>query len=242
MIASKTVYDLLFSSLRRVGIVALGDTVDDDVIQEALLELNALRAEWSINTRNYKQYDEVYTATENKQFVTLGTSDIIAGDFPVRPNSIDQVTIISGQPGAGINYPVTIFAYEMYSQLAIQNIFSIPTNAYVDSNFPLQRIYLYPGITAGYSIRVQGLSYMTEYEQPSDSFLDPQEYWSPLDLVLTLRLAVKYGMVLPEGVVIQANSALKHIESKLFGMRLKPARNNTRSGRNGTGFSFFAGV
>jgi hypothetical protein len=85
-----------------------------------------------------------------------------------------------------------------------------------------------------------GSAYMTEYETVSDQFMDPPEYWSPLDLVLTLRLAVKWGVDLPQGVVIQANSALKHIQAANFVSTMEQMENGLISGHSG--FNFFAGM
>lgn len=240
MIGTATVYDLLYSTLRRVGVVALGDTVDAAVAQEALLELNAIRAEWSLNNKTYTVYDRTFTATTNKFVVTLGTSATVTGDIPTRPTNIDQITVISGTPGLGINYPVQILPYEAYQRQPIQNIAAIPSAAYVDTSFPIQNVWLLPGLSSGWSIRVMGASYMTEYETVSDQFMDPPEYWSPLDLVLTLRLSVKWGVDLPPGVVIQANSALKHIQNQNFVKRMEPMQNGLSSGYSG--FNFFAGM
>jgi hypothetical protein len=240
VIGTETAYDLLYSALRRVGVVALGDTVDPAVAQEALLELNAIRAEWSLNNKNYNIYDQTFTAIAPMMSVTLGTAIAGPGNFPSRPTNVDQITVISGTPGLGINYPVQILPYEAYQREAIQNIVSIPDKAYINTGFPLMTIYFLPGLAQGWSVRVMGSAYMTEYETVSDQFMDPPEYWSPLDLVLTLRLAVKWGVDLPQGVVIQANSALKHIQAANFVSNMEQMENGLISGHSG--FNFFAGM
>ena len=240
MIGTETAYDLLYSALRRVGVVALGDTVDAAVAQEALLELNAIRAEWSLNNKNYTIFDQTYTATGPMFVLTLGTSIAGPGNIPTRPTNIDQITVISGTPGLGINYPVQILPYEMYQRKPIQNIAAIPTEAYPDTSFPIQNVWLYPGLQEGWSVRVMGAAYMTEYQTVDDQFMDPPEYWSPLDLVLTLRLATKWGVDLPPSVYPQAKAALKHIETQLFVKRMEPMANGLFSGHSG--FSFFAGM
>ena len=240
MIGTETAYDLLYSSLRRVGVVALGDTVDPAVAQEALLELNAIRQEWSLNNKNYTIYDQFFTATSPMFNLTLGTSGAGPGNIPTRPTNIDQVTVISGTPGLGINYPVEILSYEAYQREPIQNIAAIPTKAYIDTSFPIQNVWLLPGLQEGWSIRIMGAAYMTEYETVSDQFMDPPEYWSPLDLTLSMRLAVKWGVDLPQVVMAQAQAAIRGIEAQLFVKRMEPMQNGL-STKHG-GLNFFAGM
>ena len=235
MISDKRVYDLLYLALREIGVAALGDTVDDDVIQEALLVLNAIRAEISLPGKNYTIYDQTFVATGNKPSITLGTG----GDIATRPNRITDVILISGDPAVGVNYRLKIRPWEMYREVALPNIYAVPNFAYIDNNYPLQTIYLYPGLTSGWSIRVVGGGYMTEYEHISDPFIDPPEYFSPLYLTLALRMAPKYGVDLPEAVHIQASSAMKHIKAKLFATGLRPTPNGLKTGQGA--FNFYAG-
>ena len=212
MISGKSVYDLVFLALREIGVVSLGDSIVDDVAQEALLVLNSLRAEWSINTKNYTLFDQTYQATTNTSNITLGAG----GNITTRPHNITQITIINGVPGTGINYNISIEPYENYRQLAITNVFAIPRKAYIDNMYPLQNIWLYPGLSNGYYIRVIGTSYMTEYENITDPYIDPPEYFSALYLTLALRMAPKYGIEAQQGTILQAKSAIKYIKSQLF--------------------------
>ena len=73
MISSQSAYSIVNGALRIIGVKGLGDRIEDDVANEALLLLNALRAEWSINSKNYKRYNELFIAHENKLVITLGT-------------------------------------------------------------------------------------------------------------------------------------------------------------------------
>lgn len=239
MISNKTAYDLIFQSLRELGIVALGDTVDDAPAQEALLVLNAIRADLSIESKNYKIFDETYTVTENRQYITLGTSGATVGDIPTRPHDINQVILIQGGPAVGVNITLNLGTYEEYRQQPLTNVFAVPGKAYPDTSYPIQNIWFYPGLTSGWSIRVQGMSYMTEYENIGDPYIDPPEYFTPLTKILALHLAPKWGFDPAQGTVIQANSSMKHIKDDLFIRRLKAMPNGLKA--SGTGFNIFAG-
>lgn len=242
MIQTATAYDIIHKALRIVGVVGLGDPVDPLVSQEALLVLNGLRAEWSLNVRNYKKYDQTYYATTNKQFITLGTNGLVPGDIAIRPNTVTDVILINGNAGLNViannNYKLDIKPYELYREQMVQNIFAMPQTAYLDYEYPLMNIYLYPGLSTGWSLRVIGNSYMTDYENIGDQLVDPPEFFDALYLGLAQKLAPMYGADLPVGVTIQAASAIKHIKHHLYNLRAKPLQNQMAGG---TGFNFYAG-
>ena len=107
--STSTVYDLCFTALRKTGIIGLGDVVPANVMDEAMLELNSIRAEWSLNVKNYKNFNETFVLTAPQINITLGTSSSVTGDIPTRPNTITQVTVIAGtNPGANIVYALPI--------------------------------------------------------------------------------------------------------------------------------------
>ena len=241
MISTRTAYDLVYQALRETGTVSLGDTLDDNVAQEALLVLNAIRAEHSLNVKNYYIFDQTFQAPINRTNITLGTSVAGPGDIAIRPQNITQVTVISGSPlGAAVNYTVPIRPYEEYRALTLQNIFAIPQFAYIDNSYPLQNIWFYPGLSAGWYVRVLGMSYLIEYENLSDPYIDPPEWFSPLYLELGLRLCGRYGTDPTTGLVEQHSGAWKHIKAHMFSSRLKRAPNGLKT-PTGASFSFYAG-
>lgn len=241
MISTLTAYDIIHKALRVTGVVGLGDAVDPLVSQEALLLLNGMRAEWSLNIKNYKKFDQTFTATTDKQFITLGTDGVTPGDIPVRPNDVTNVVIINGTPSAANNnFPLPIFPYTAFRNITIQNINAVPQAAYIDTEYPYMNIYFYPGLRPGWSVRVEGSSYMTDYENISDPFMDPPEYFDALYLGLALRLADLYGAQLNDGVVKKANSAIKHIKHHMLMTRLGILPNNLKG--NDGGINFMTGM
>lgn len=243
MIAQTTAYHLIHKALRAVGIVGLGDYVDPLVSQEALLILNGMRAEWSLNTKDYKVFNQVCSPVTNKQFITLGTDGVTPGDIPVRPSTITSVIVIVGTPGGpSNNLTLPVYPYAQYFQNTVQNITALPTAAYVDNQMPYTNVYLYPGITAGYSIRVIGTSYLTEYESIADAYVDPPEYWDALYLNLALRLAVLYNFPAPQGTVMQASAALKHIQAHQLMLTLQNMPDNLGGGSPGSNVNFLSGL
>ena len=237
MIATSTVYDIIHKALRVCGVVGLGDTVDPLVSQEALLLLNGLRAEWSLNVKSYRRYEKTFISTGNRQSITLGTG----GDILERPNSIEHVILINGVAGGAVNnWEIPIFPYAAYRAIGIQHVFGAPAAAYIDNEFPQTNIYFAPGLTAGWSVRILGMAYLTEYENLGDTFADPPEYFDPLYLNLALRLADLWGASLPEGIVQRANSAIKHIKHHMLRDRMGVMPNGLAL--DGSGFNFMSGM
>ena len=235
--ATSTVYDLLFLALREVGIISLGDVVPANVMQEAMLVLNSIRAGWSLNVKNYQIYDQVVTIGAQTPSISLG----VGGDIATRPSSIDQVTVIAGSnPGSNLVHNVPIFPYEDYRSLVLTNVFAVPAGAYIDTSYPKQNIWFYPGLCAGWSVRVQGMAYMTDYANVSDPFMDPPEWFAPLYLAPGLRLAPKYGVDMDSVVYQQCAGELKHLTANMMTMRIRNMPNGLK--QRGSGFNFYAGM
>lgn len=241
MISSQRVYDLVFLALRELGIVSLGDSIDSAVTQEALLVLNTIRAEYGITTKAYTPFDKTYTATSNHQNIRLGTSSVEGpGEIPQRPSDITGVILIMGDPDISPNVPLTIKPFAEYRNLPLTNIYAVPSTCYIDMGMPYRRIWLYPGLASGYSIRVVGSSYIEEYEFLDDPFIDPTEYFSLLYLSLAARLAPKYGQDVPQAVLAQLNSISKHIDARSFANALNGSMRNPLVS-SGSSFNFLAG-
>ena len=242
--ATLTAYHLIYDALRKVGVVSLGDTVDAAVSEEALRLLNTIRAEWSISIKVNKRFDELYTVTGPKQFITLGTTTDpntnlpVNGDIAKRPAVIEKVVICQGAPQSNLNIDLPIYTYNEYRSMSAQNLSAIPNFCYVDNQFPYSNVYFYPGLNAGWTVRVIGVDYMTEYTNISDELVDPPEYFNGLACNLALRLAQNYGATPGEGLVAQANSAMKHIKEHNFIVNYEQ---RTGSSQHKSSVNFFSG-
>lgn len=239
MISSLTAYDILVNALEYNGAISFGESIDPSMAKTSLQMLNALRAEWSGKYINYKKYDKTYTSSANTQFISLGSSTTVSGDILERPAYIDEVAVIMGT----VNYQIPVKSYEEYRQLTIQNIYALPTAAYIDTEYPIQNVYLYPGLATGYSVRIMGRGYLPEYENVSDPYIDPPEMFQCLALALALKVAPKFGTD-PNSmtnVMQMLNSALKPLKANNFKNGMHRAKNDLFGNSNG-GFNILAGI
>ncbi len=235
MISGRRVYDIVNLALREIGVVSLGDSIPPDVAQEALLVLNTIRAGYSLTGKNNELYDETFTAPGAQLSITLGTDGVTAGDIATRPAKITQVVVINGG-ASGINIPIPVRPYTEYRRISVQNVAAVPTAAYIDTGYPYQTIWFFPGLVSGWAVRVQGLKYLDEYELLDDPYIDPPEYFAVLYLDLALRLAPKFGVDLPPAVYAQLKSVLRPIKSNIFKARLSNMPNGLRTSSGGLNF------
>lgn len=239
MISNSTAYDIIYNALQTIGVISYGESIDPAINKTALQMLNALRAEWSGRYINYKKYDQTYTVSASTPVITLGSTLTTSGNILTRPAMIDNVVVSFGT----VNYEIPVKSYEEYRQLTITNVYSLPAAAYIDTEYPIQNVYFFPGIAAGYSVRIMGLAYLTEYENISDFYIDPPELFQCLIFALALKLAPMFGTD-PNtiGTVYpMLQSALKGIKATNFKARMKTAKNDL--GRSGAGsFNLLAGI
>lgn len=239
MLATRTAYDLVRLALREIGVVSLGDTIADDVAQEALLVLNSIRAEYSLTTRTNTVFDETFYPSGPVMNITMGTDGVTPGDIATRPAKVTQVTLYTGPTGVARTLPIK--PYEQFRQQAMQTLVAVPEYAYIDTEYPYRHIWFYPGLQPAWGVRVMGFAYMAEYESLQDPLVDPPEYFSIMYLSLALRMAPKYGVDLPDGVLAQVKSALKVARNQVFAARLKTGANGLKT-PSGSSVNFFSGL
>lgn len=235
--------DLIKLALRSIGVAALSDQITPDQSREAIIILNQIRKERSISTiRNPVPYDEMYFTSANAQYITMGTSPTLSGNILKRPSLIDEIIILNGLPNGNFNLSIPIQPFADYRKLMVQSIFAIPQTAYVDTNYPIQKIYLYPGLATGYGIRVVGSSYSTDYESLTDLIVDPPEVIEVLRLGLALRLAPLYGVTDIMDLVKQMSSADKHYKSMMFNRTWNSKQFNPMAANGGSNVNFWSGI
>jgi len=211
-----SVFEIIQQSLQLIGAVSFGESIEAAVSQSSLLQLNSLLRKWSNSYMNYTTYDQIYVTSANKPFISMGsaingefaTSSL--GDISARPATIDQVDIIMGT----LTFPVDIKTYSEYTRIALKNIVSIPKFCYYKEGMPFNELWFFPIIPSSYSVRVVGKSYLPQYTNISESVIMPPEYVEALIYNLALHLAPMFGQNPSEGLIMMANSGMKHIKHK----------------------------
>jgi len=228
MISSLRVYDIVFPALQMCDAVAYGEPLDPDLAKTAIQQLNLMRATDALGFVGYNYFDATIAPNSSTSYITLGTG----GDIPSRPAKIEQVTAIIG----GLtNILLPLQPLEQYRSLPYVAVYSVPKAVYLETGFPLTKLWFYPGIQAGYSVRVTGLAYPTDYENITDTVADPPEYVDYYISALAVRMAPMLGKP-ADGLIQRAHSAKKKIKAAGFSNRAQ------QLSPRGVGFSFLAGL
>ena len=235
-----TVFEVLQQALQLIGAVSFGESIEPAVTQSALLQLNAMLRKWSNSYVNYTTYDKTITLSANQSVITMGSAvngefaTSAIGDISERPASIEQVDIIMGT----LTFPVKIKSYAEYTKLPIKNVVTIPNTAYYKESMPFDELWFFPMVPSGYSVKVIGKSYLPQYSSISDLVVMPPEYVDALISNLALKIIPMFGQNPSEGLIIMANSALKHIKYKNVANTIPRSINDFGSG---SGHNFWGG-
>lgn len=236
-----SVFEIIQQSLQLIGAVSFGESIEAAVSQSSLLQMNSLLRKWSNSYMNYVPYDQTYTTSANTPVISMGSA--VNGEFPgpsygeltARPASIEQVDIIMGS----LTFPVPIKAYSEYTRLPIKNVVSIPQACYYREGMPFNELWFFPIIPSSYSVRVVGKAYLPQYINISQAVVMPPEYVEALIYNLALHLAPMFGQNPADGLVMMANSAMKHIKQRNVINNIPRSINDFGSGGNR---NFWAGV
>lgn len=217
-------YDQYFENDFTRDHITLGSYYDDSMTYSAGVFYNANSE--IVESDNYL----TYSWDIDKQLVK------VTGNISERPSLIEGIVLKFGN----INLPLNIKQYSEFRNIPVNNIASIPSTAYIDNQFPIQSIYLFPNMQVGQGLRVIGVPYFKEYENVGDYYIDLPELWNAQVFNLAMRIAPMLGVNLPPNTVIQAHSSLKHLKNRNFVNNIKTCQNDFQTG--GMGFNFWAGV
>lgn len=185
MLSTLRVYDIIAAALRRCNAFAYGEPIDPDLARSAIFQLNAVRAATAGTYANYRYFDEAFTPSTSTKVVTLGAG----GDIAVRPAKIEAAYVIMGQ----VNQQIGLKTLEEYRALPYVEVYSLPFDAYLETGFPLTKLWLYPGLQTGYSLRVVGLAYPADYNNIDDTLTDPPDMVDYFTKRTAAQMAMELG-------------------------------------------------
>ena len=219
--------EILKLAAERLGAVNFGENLDTASSDLLLKVLKMTLSEFSIRAMNYKHYEQTISG---KNPIIIGFDPITStsGDILEKPAKIEKIIYEMGN----INYPLEIRPYEDYRELALNNVASIPTNAYIDYDYPFIKIYTFPNATTNV-IRILGKSYLISNEMTQNDYLEiPDEMLSGVVYNLALKASGFFGINPSQSLVIEASSGLKHIKQLQLMRNRTPMKNDLESGGN----------
>lgn len=194
-----TVQELIYDSLRLVGVLHIGEGPSGDEHTECLRVANTMLDSWK-NERlmAFHIARDVYGLTPPRESYTLGPGGDLDGERPVRIENAGIV--IPDNPAQPYELPLAMPNKDQYAALRLKSLESTwPTAMYHEPAFPLAVLHFYPVPTTALQVALYAWRQLTAFSSLDQAVSFPPGYEEAIAYNLALRLAPRYreAMVSP---------------------------------------------
>ena len=187
-----TTADIIYGSLRLIGVLAEGETPSSETAQDALTAMNQMIDSW--NTERlavFSTQDQVVTWPPNARSRTMGpTGEIVA----LRPVLVDDASYFR-DPSSGISFGLKLINQQQYNGIAVKTVTSTyPQVMWVNMTYPNIEMYVYPVPTKVLEFHIVSVQ---ELSQPANLATDlafPPGYLRAFRYNLACELAPEFGV------------------------------------------------
>lgn len=206
-----TARDRIKSALRKIAVLGTGSSLDATEANDALSTLNSMLALWSIEGRMiYTETRETFNLT-GAQSYTIGSG----GDFDtVRPIKIINAFYTS----SNLDEPLVIYNSDTYDAICDKSVQGDAQIIYMDGNYPLSRIFVYPVAQNG-TLTLVSEKPLTSFATLDTVYAMPPEYEIAIDNNLAVLLAPEYEREASATIQRMAN------QSKML-IKIQNSKNN----------------
>lgn len=208
-----TPLDLITLALQQAGVVGIGQPASAEDANSAFTLANMMLGQW--NAKRWLVYHllDVSCVGTGAQSYTIGPG----GDFDtLRPDRIEgaYVRLLNTAASNQVDYPLRLLqSMEDYSLVGQKGLIGFPQYAFLDSDFPLGRLYLWPIPTGVYEVHVLIKSELASFADLATEITLPAEYQEAIMYNLAARLRPQYQLP-PDGTVTAlARAALNTIRN-----------------------------
>ena len=188
------VQDLLKSALRKLTVIASGETPDDDMLSDGMETLNMLLHSWAVD-------GITLIGTVKESLPLVGGQAIyswgVGGDFTTTPpSSIVSAAIKEND----ITYPqLDIIGPNSYRAIVDKTTQGQPDRLHFNPSRPLAYVYLFliPS-TAAMSLEIDSVKVLSAFTALTDTINIPLEQLLAVKRMLTIELAPEYGRQVSE--------------------------------------------
>lgn len=212
-----TYRDLITGTLRLLGIKAQGQTATGAEAVDALAVLNEMIDQWNASDALlYTTTTVVHPLSPPQQSYTIGPSGDIA--LSVRPTRLNGAWLRNGVNTPNTDTRMTILSDVEYGNIISKTVTTtIPYYIYLDREWPLANLYLWPVPTStSYSLVLQFLASLNSGVGLDDTESLPPAYRQALRYNLAVLLAPEYGLEPSPTVVNTAITSKMLIQQSNF--------------------------
>lgn len=204
-----TVRDLIFSSLRLIGVLAVGQTPSAQEQVDALSALNiyidGLGAEFGAIPA---VVPETFTCVSGQQTYTMGPTGLFTTTRPTK--IIDAQTVVLGSNPVQ-TLPLKVINVDIFSNIFVKSVQStIPLWLYNDNAFPNVNLNLWPVPQLNSQLVIWSLKALTQFANVNAVVAMPPAGVGMLKYNLAVELAPEYGKAnLDQKVVALADKYMR---------------------------------
>lgn len=205
-----TAQDIITQSLKKAGILGVGQTALAEDFNDAFVDLNDMLAQWSRKRwLVYHLVDTPLTSTGAVSY-TVGTG----GSFNIiRPDRLEDgnyFRMLNTSAPNQVDYPLELLqSYEDYSRIGLKQLGTFPQYIFYDSGYPLGNIFVWPVPQASlYQIHILTKATLGQFTALTDPVNLPPEYNAAIKWNLSERLRASYRLPQDPGLMSLAKDSL----------------------------------
>jgi len=186
--------DIVKRALRLLGVLATGETPDAFEANEALLELNWMLDQWSLEKLMvYYMVNELFPIIANKGTYTIGP-DIYQDFNTKRPIKIESAFARDNTGGTNNDYKLEVIPNDRYQDIFQKGILTTYPKYlnYVES-YPYGQINIWPIPTKDYTLSLSQWKQFKKFASLADIVCLPPGYKDALGYNLAINIALEYG-------------------------------------------------
>jgi hypothetical protein len=210
--------DFITSAMKRLTILAPGETPTPDDLTDGLVWLNRMIDAWGTQRLTIGMTQRfVHSLVSNQAAYTIGPG----GDFDQpRPVWLQYVGLILNNMTPPIETPIDVLTVKDWTLQAIKAQTSTqPTQVYYNYNYPstgvtagMGQLEFWPVPTIAYDIAVYTPMAVAQFADLSTSYRFAPGYEKAIEYNLALELSEPWGQPVPPAVVVGATNALADIK------------------------------
>ena len=187
-----TTADIIYGSLRLIGVLAEGETPSSETAQDALTAMNQMIDSW--NTERlavFSTQDQVVTWPPNARSRTMGpTGEIVA----LRPVLVDDASYFR-DPSSGISFGLKLINQQQYNGIAVKTVTSTyPQVMWVNMTYPNIEMYVYPVPTKVLEFHIVSVQELSAPANLATDLAFPPGYLRAFRYNLACELAPEFGV------------------------------------------------
>lgn len=185
---------IITRALKKAGVTGVGRTPSATDSNDALDDLNDMLSQWNTDRLMTWGMVSIGLTSTGAQSYTIGPG----GDYnvQVRPDRIEAAfqRQIQNPPSLQVDTPLKVIpAYEEYSRISLKTLVSYGRTIFLDSSYPLGRLFLYPIPNANqFAIYIIAKNIMPVVALATDIIIPPH-YIAAMIFCLAQRLRQGYG-------------------------------------------------